>query len=239
MCLLLKRPSFSFFLVVFFVSSILSQTENSIFETSEKQSRLVNPSAILSNPTLDKNRNQLLSAPAAVSGVRFRSLRYFTRASNQFPILVEASDTIAISRIEFYVDGILVKTNSLPPNTLNALSYFNWNTIPVANGKHVLQAKSFNTAGNVQTATAVVRSQNFSIPQPVGNVIALNRYVKHQIMEGWEANAETGQLYSAAWNNYKVPLLDQAVNDLGINRIRLEITSGAENPIDYFAQWRV
>jgi hypothetical protein len=235
---LAKRHSVSFFLLVFLVSSIFSQTENSISEITEKQSIPPSQPAILSNPTLDKNTNRFLSAPVAVSGIIFRGLRYFTRASNQFPILVEASDILAISRIEFYVDGILLKTNSLPSNTLNALSYFNWNTISVANGKHVLQAKSFNTAGNVQTATAVVRSQNFSIPQPVGNVIALNRYVKHQIMEGWEANAETGQLYSAAWNNYKVPLLDQAVNDLGINRIRLEITSGAENPIDYFAQWR-
>ena len=57
-------------------------------------------------------------------------------------------------------------------------------------------------------------------------------------MRGWEATTEAGQFYSPAWNNYKNSLLDQTVNDLGINRVRLEIKSGAENPVDYFAQWQ-
>ena len=57
-------------------------------------------------------------------------------------------------------------------------------------------------------------------------------------MRGWETVGEAGQLESAAWNNYKTSLLDQAVNDLGINRVRLEIKSGVENPTDYFTQWR-
>jgi hypothetical protein len=33
-------------------------------------------------------------------------------------------------------------------------------------------------------------------------------------------------------------LLDASVSDLGLSRIRLTIASGAENPTDYFAQWR-
>jgi hypothetical protein len=57
-------------------------------------------------------------------------------------------------------------------------------------------------------------------------------------MGGWEATSEAAQLFSPAWNNYKNSLLDQAVNDLGLNRIRLEIKSGVENPVDYFAQWQ-
>ncbi len=73
---------------------------------------------------------------------------------------------------------------------------------------------------------------------PTGNNITLNSAVRYQTMGGWEAASEAGQLYSPAWNNYKNSLLDQAVNDLGINRIRLEIKSGVENPVDYFAQWR-
>ena len=57
-------------------------------------------------------------------------------------------------------------------------------------------------------------------------------------MRGWEATDQAAQLYSPAWNNYKNQLLDLAVADLGLNRVRLEITSGTENPVDYFAQWR-
>lgn len=57
-------------------------------------------------------------------------------------------------------------------------------------------------------------------------------------MGGWEVTDQAAQLFSPAWNNYKNTLLDQAVSDVGINRIRLEIYSGSENPVDYFAQWR-
>lgn len=57
-------------------------------------------------------------------------------------------------------------------------------------------------------------------------------------MKGWEATAQAAELFSAAWPNYKNSLLSQAVNDLGINRVRLEVKSGIENPVDYFTQWR-
>lgn len=57
-------------------------------------------------------------------------------------------------------------------------------------------------------------------------------------MRGWEAAHQAAQFYSPAWNNYKNSLLDQAANDLGINRIRVEIRSGLENPVDYFSQWQ-
>ena len=59
-----------------------------------------------------------------------------------------------------------------------------------------------------------------------------------QVMRGWESVAQAGQLYSAGWNNYKTALLDSAVNDLGINRVRVEVKSGIENPVDYFTLWR-
>lgn len=70
---------------------------------------------------------------------------------------------------------------------------------------------------------------------PSGNTISLNPTVTHQTMRGWEATDQGGQIESPAWNNYKDILLDQAVNDLGINRIRLEVPSGIENPTDHFA----
>jgi hypothetical protein len=76
------------------------------------------------------------------------------------------------------------------------------------------------------------------LAMPAANTITLNPSTRYQTFGNWEATGEAGQLYSPAWRNYKNSLLDQAVNDLGINRVRLEITSGAENPTDSFAQWR-
>jgi hypothetical protein len=35
----------------------------------------------------------------------------------------------------------------------------------------------------------------------------------------------------------RTSILDRAVTELGLNRVRLEIKSGAENPVDYVAQF--
>ncbi|MFN0277197.1 MAG: hypothetical protein ACKVRN_01205 [Pyrinomonadaceae bacterium] len=97
-----------------------------------------------------------------------------------------------------------------------------------------------NTSTNTptRTATATPTLPPTQIPTPTGNNISLLPLIRFQTMRGWEAVAEAGQFYSPAWNNYKNALLDQTVNDLGLNRIRLEIKSGIENPVDYFTQWQ-
>jgi O-glycosyl hydrolase len=59
----------------------------------------------------------------------------------------------------------------------------------------------------------------------------------YQTIAGWEAHAQSGDLSPnfAMWAN---TLFDEAVNDLGINRLRVEIVSGQENPVDAFSRWR-
>src|SRR5204863_8594441 len=64
-------------------------------------------------------------------------------------------------------------------------------------------------------------------------LITLNPKTKFQTISGWEATAEAGAGASAAFPKYKDLLFNQAVNYLGINRLRLEIKSGAEDRIDY------
>ncbi|HKQ77201.1 MAG TPA: hypothetical protein VJ810_26120 [Blastocatellia bacterium] len=69
-------------------------------------------------------------------------------------------------------------------------------------------------------------------------VITLNPGVTFQTMLGWEATAQAGQFaFRTAFSKYKDPLFDAAVNDLGINRVRLEIQNGVENPVDYFTMY--
>lgn len=86
--------------------------------------------------------------------------------------------------------------------------------------------------------TGLVSLIQSMIAAPAANTITVNPSTRYQTLGNWEAVAEAGQFYSPAWRNYKNSVLDQAVNDLGINRVRLEIKSGAENPTDYFTQWR-
>jgi len=74
-------------------------------------------------------------------------------------------------------------------------------------------------------------------------VIKLNPAITYQRIAGWEATAQAGQLdtagggLSAAFVKYKDRLFDLAVNDLGINRLRVELRSGSENPRDYFTEF--
>lgn len=78
--------------------------------------------------------------------------------------------------------------------------------------------------------------------------IMIDPNTSYQTMVGWEAVSQAGQLnetdsitnksnLNPAFANYKNQLYDQAVNDLGLNRIRLEIRAGLENPVDYFDKY--
>jgi hypothetical protein len=55
-------------------------------------------------------------------------------------------------------------------------------------------------------------------------LITLNPQTTYQTMTGWEATGQAGQTDIPAFPQYKDTLFEQAVNDLGINRLRLEIS---------------
>ncbi|MFN0277198.1 MAG: dockerin type I domain-containing protein [Pyrinomonadaceae bacterium] len=139
----------------------------------------------------------------------------------------------------------ILASNSYPAVTgsYNGEDYFallmgevsgNWNDRPSPTNT------STSTPTNTPTATptSTPTLPPTPISTPTGSNIALYPSIRYQTMRGWEAVGEAGQFYSPAWNNYKNALLDQTVNDLGLNRIRLEIKSGIENPVDYFTQWQ-
>ena len=75
-------------------------------------------------------------------------------------------------------------------------------------------------------------------PPPPGSAdVRVDAAVVHQTMTGWEATAQAGQDDPgfAGWRNQ---LLDLAVSDLGINRLRLEVRAGTENTRDYWTEFR-
>ena len=74
-------------------------------------------------------------------------------------------------------------------------------------------------------------------PSPVTARIALDTLTRHQIISGWEAVTESGQ-DEPGFAGWQQRLMDLAANDLGINRVRLEIRSGTENPVDSYAAYR-
>lgn len=86
-----------------------------------------------------------------------------------------------------------------------------------------------------------------SVFAQTGTTISLNPLVTYQTISGWEASSQsceldcsldaTGKYNASYFNAYKNTLFDDAVNNLGINRVRLEVNSGGENPTEWFAQY--
>jgi len=96
-------------------------------------------------------------------------------------------------------------------------------TITAAVGDRTGQATVTVTQGNTPAGTiGIIGSQQF------------------QTMTGWEALAEIGHVECdpAAYQSYKNGLLDRAANELGINRIRIGLRNGFENPTDYFVPFQ-
>ncbi|NNG15075.1 MAG: hypothetical protein HKM89_01255 [Gemmatimonadales bacterium] len=103
-------------------------------------------------------------------------------------------------------------------------------TAGAAPGNFTVTARADGIAG---TATVVV------VPPGSGPTITVVPTVALQTMTGWEATAQAGQeeCDPVTFANYRDPLYDRVVTELGINRLRLPILSGTENPVDYFADF--
>ena len=73
--------------------------------------------------------------------------------------------------------------------------------------------------------------------EPVGSIL-LDPNVTYQTICGWEVVAQAGQEDSAAFDRYKDQLFDLAVNEVGINRVRLEVHAGCENTLDHWKRFQ-
>jgi hypothetical protein len=64
-----------------------------------------------------------------------------------------------------------------------------------------------------------------------------------QTLSGWEVTArfwefdKANDRYDATWLNSRDGIVQRLVDDTGITRVRLELRSGVENPVDYWSQF--
>lgn len=71
-----------------------------------------------------------------------------------------------------------------------------------------------------------------------GDIITLDPATTYQTINGWESVASVGAVdYPSDYQKWSGTAIDLAVNDLGINRVRLEVRSGAENSVDSFTAY--
>ncbi|HYV45080.1 MAG TPA: Ig-like domain-containing protein [Myxococcaceae bacterium] len=81
--------------------------------------------------------------------------------SSTVTITAAASDDVAVSKVELYVDGALLATDTTAPYAAS------WSTRPLPNGSHVLTARAYDAAGNVGTSAAVTVTLNNDFDGPV------------------------------------------------------------------------
>jgi len=74
--------------------------------------------------------------------------------SGTISIAANASDNVAVSRVEMLLDGSLVATDTSAPYT------FSWDTRTVPNGAHTLQARAVDSSGNAGLSPSVTVAVN-------------------------------------------------------------------------------
>lgn len=63
--------------------------------------------------------------------------------SGMVKIYVSATDNVAVTKVDLYLDGAFFNSSTSPSPV------FNWNTRPAAKGSHKLQAYAYDAAGNI------------------------------------------------------------------------------------------
>jgi hypothetical protein len=80
-----------------------------------------------------------------------------------YSLTASASDNVGVARVEFFLDGALLGSDTTAPYSL---SWYNTTTV----GSHSLLARAYDAAGNVASSTAVAVSVQ-NPPPPSGNTL--------------------------------------------------------------------
>lgn len=79
-------------------------------------------------------------------------------------VSAQASDDSGINKVTFYLDDILMTTCFVPPYQ------FEWDTMAVSNGPHLIEAIAYENTSVYTQATASVTAQVYNVPQDVDTI---------------------------------------------------------------------
>jgi beta-lactamase superfamily II metal-dependent hydrolase len=79
-------------------------------------------------------------------------------------VTASASDNVGVTKVEFYLDGVLQSTATTSPYS------WSWNTTASANGTHSLTSKAYDAAGNAGTSAAVSVTVSNAAPPSGTNI---------------------------------------------------------------------
>jgi len=86
--------------------------------------------------------------------------------SGVIPIKANAADNVGVSMVEIYANGVLLFAANTSP-----YSFF-WDTRLVANGVYNLTARAYDSAGNINSSTAVTVTVNNPVPDSVAPTLS-------------------------------------------------------------------
>ena len=78
-------------------------------------------------------------------------------------VTANATDNVAVSKVEFYVDGVLKSTTTTSPYTYSLVP----SAYPI--GSHAITAKAYDAAGNVATSAVV----NVTVPDTIAPTVSI------------------------------------------------------------------
>ena len=78
-------------------------------------------------------------------------------------VTASASDNVGVTKVEFYLDGVLKSTDTTSPYA------WSWDTTTATNGSHSLTSKAYDAALNVGTSTAVSVTVSNGVPVNIGS----------------------------------------------------------------------
>lgn len=108
--------------------------------------------------------------------------------SGTVAITASASDNIGVSRVEFYVNGVLQGTDTSTPYT------YSWNTAALAAGSYTLMTRAYDAAGNVGQSgnVAVTVTRDTTAPTVTMTSPAANATVSGTVTIGASASDAVG-----------------------------------------------
>ncbi|MRR55633.1 MAG: hypothetical protein EG822_14190 [Deltaproteobacteria bacterium] len=91
-----------------------------------------------------------------------------TTASGVVTVNASASDNLAVAKVEFFVNNILLVSDATAPFS------FNWNTSSMADGDYQLSAKAYDSAGNVGQSSGVLVKVKNTLVDTVAPLVSIS-----------------------------------------------------------------
>jgi subtilisin family serine protease len=79
-------------------------------------------------------------------------------------VMASASDDVGVSKVEFYLDGVLTSTDTVSPYS------WGWNTTTATDGSHTIDAKAYDGAGQTDSDQITVTVSNADSTPPTATI---------------------------------------------------------------------